>query len=151
MKKRTTRILIATLALLLPFLFLQSTGAKRGAKSKQKPLLYSSQRLVRATAQKESVHSSAQEPGSGRKKDREIRKDESSDEEINVDEMSSAGRVAHLAATGKLARAIAKARVRAEARKTGKDVKQLMAEDDLVDPGDLDDEEAPLLGRQPEM
>jgi len=52
-----------------------------------------------------------------------------------------------LAATGKLARAIAKARIRAEARKTGRNFSALAKESGFTDLGDDSDDDGPAGGQ----
>src|SRR6267142_2869352 len=157
MKKRTYRILIATLALCLPLLLLQSTGAKREDKGKRSPTPSTIQTLVRngPTLAAGFVNQSLQQPRSqGKKVSEELKsgsiKDESGQEDINVDKMSSAGRLAHLAATGKLARAIEKARRRAErreARTSGKNARGLALTDEDEGEGDDDEGEGPAGGQ----
>src|SRR5205809_5100387 len=126
MNKKTYRMLITILALCLPLLLLQSTGANREDKSKQNPSSSSAQRLLktRANFPVKNLASSPQEPASkGKKVAPELQigsiEDQNGQEEINVDKMSSAGRQAHLAATGKLARAIEMARRRTQGRNSG--------------------------------
>src|SRR5437588_3673862 len=156
MNNKTYRMLITTLALCLPLLLLQSTGANREEKSKQSSSPSSAQRLVktRANFPVKNLASSPQEPASkGKKVAPELQigsiEDQNGQEEINVDKMSSAGRLAHLAATGKLARAIEKARLRAQGRNSGKNVGVFaLAEDDgSGDLEDDDDTEGPAGGQ----
>src|SRR2546423_1628224 len=122
------------------------------------PLPSTAQILVRngATLPAGFVNQSLQEPRSkGKKVAEELKsgsiKDDSGQEEINVDKMSSAGRLAHLAASGKLARAIEKARLRAEGREgrtSGKNAgaSALTDEDDSGE-GDDDEGEGPAGGQ----
>jgi len=125
MKIKTAWILIAIGAVSLPLLVLQSSDAKRNNKREDRPSTNRAKRIARnsATKQPSVTLQPTQQPSPEKKVAPELAKspagDENSGDAIAVDQMSAAGRLAQLAATGKLAKAIAKARARADQQKSG--------------------------------
>lgn len=119
MKIKAAWILIATGAVLLPLLVLQSSDAKRNNKREERRSTNHAKRIARSSATKQPsiTLQPTQQPSPEKKVAPELAKspagDENGSDVIAVDQMSSAGRLAQLAATGKLAKAIAKARAKA--------------------------------------
>src|SRR5258708_13302125 len=154
MKIKAAWILIATGAVLLPLLVLQSSDAKRNNKREDQPSINRAKRTDRSSATKQPAVTlqPPQQPSPEKKVAPELAKspvgDENSNDAIAVDQMSSAGRLAHLAATGKLAKAIARARARADQQKSGTGFAALSAGGSGEEEGDDDLGEGPAGGHR---